>query len=258
MIATTRTAITVLAACTMVRAAPQLDVTSERNIGEFTSKVISLGEPVTILGLERIFRTNFDGASISTIDVFPSREIPDFVLTGKGATENDYDSWLERYQSIVREAEPDMGEIVKVDHDVLARTIRAGRYEEKVLSGRNPLLCDFGSPECRITWIRIGIVPPILEGKYRCPLVHLFVQDRSVPSIAEALKITGRLQRRFHTRLLTVSFRTDEWFVEDTEFPVVYPFRSRNPVDLEMIRKGPEVTCVSVDRPTKCGPILMR
>ena len=51
--------------------------------------------------------------------------------------------------------------------------------------------------------------------------------------------------RRFKTKQLFVSFRSDDWFIGDDGFPVVYPFiRDRHIPDLQAVKDAPEIGCV--------------
>jgi len=226
--------------------------------GIFTKRIIAV-RPVTMPQLENLFQTDVHASDVvSEITLFPSARTAALVLGGKGHTENDYASWLAQYRLAMKEPPVDMGEIVKVGQDAIARTVRDGKYEEKILSGKNPLRCEWGSRDCRIIWISIGIAPAELRNRFKNPSIRLFVRDRSVPTTEEALKISMQLQQRFHTRFLSVSFRSDEWFVEDLWFPVIYPFDERHSADLAKIRTAPEVVCTTDGGESHCGPIEMR
>jgi hypothetical protein len=150
-----------------------------------------------------------------------------------------------------------MGEIVQVGSDAVVRTVENGKFEQKVVSGNNPLTCIPMESGCEVIWVSIGIIPPHQERKFLRPKISLFARTEKLPTIPEAERLTRALQRRFDTQLLTVSFRTDSWFIEDTEFPVVYPFRTgRGVIDPGGIDVHREVMCLAVAAEFRCSNVL--
>lgn len=237
------------------------EILFDSEYGGYGSRALVSHQTVTISTLERWYQTHLSHLD-ETLILYVFRGEYDFVhgFDAQGHTDNDYASWLAKYYAEVNVQPINMGEIVKVGHDVLARTINAGRYEQKVLSGNDPLVCWPGSRNCRILWIDGGGVPPGQERRYKRPMIDLYIREQPVPDPVRAVAECYRLRRRFNTRLLFVSFRSDNWFIEDALFPVIFPFvADRHIGDLKAVRSAPEIGCVPLDNNTfRCIPVEAR
>lgn len=111
-----------------------------------------------------------------------------------------------------------------------------------------------------ILWINGGGVPPGQKRRYKRPMIDLYIREQPVPDPVRAVAECYRLRRRFNTRLLFVSFRSDNWFIEDASFPVILPFvADRHIGDLKAVRSAPEIGCVPLDTNAfRCIPVEAR
>ena len=234
------------------------DILSDRDVGGIRNSVVVLSEPPTITGLEKLYAAKAGKPYVVSVSqFFQSKFDASEVLSGKGATDLDSAAWYKQYKEYLKHAPENMGEIIQVGSDALIRTIQAGKFQQKGVSGNNPLTCISGESGCEIIWIRIGIIPPHQEKKYLRPRISLFARTEHLPSTQESERLAHALQRRFDTELLTVSFRTDSWFIEDAEFPISYPFKSNprivGPGEIDIRH---EVTCVAVGADFRCSKVF--
>jgi hypothetical protein len=231
------------------------EVLIDKEIGGIRFAAMISDSPITIGVLEKLNNRQRAASVLSVIQVFRNKESALQLLGGKGATDLDGRAvWHHKYLTDADKVAPDIGEVVQVGKDVLVRTFQEGRYSEAIVSGRNPLVCEESSEGCKIIWISVGRVPPHQEEIYDRPRVHLFVRTKLLPNLSQAQRLTSSLQKRFATKLLSVSFRTDEWFVEDSDYPVIYPFKAAaQPSDLEKVDVRAEVICVSRGADIRCG-----
>lgn len=191
--------------------------------------------------------------SVAVIQGFPTRDASSRISPGKGHSEVNGNDWLNEYRRMLKD-QLNMAELVKVDQDILTRVVNEGHVEEKIISGKDPLLCSMHQSECRILWISVQKTPPLLIKETSDPMVHLFVKVGRLPSSDEAFELSSNFQRRFKTSLLTTSFRCDEWFINSVEFPVIYPFSlGRRVVTLKEVQKAGEVGCASLGWGLRCG-----
>lgn len=230
------------------------EVLISREAGGIRFIAMTSAPPIYAGTVEGIRARQHNANILSVTEIFQNRRTALNVLSGKGATDLDNRAvWRQKYLDDAKTVPPDFAEIVQVGKDVIIRMLQNGKYSERLVSGRNPLVCGDGKDECEIIWISVGIIPPHQETVYDRPRIHLFVRTKRLPDVSQARRISALLQERFSTELLSVSFRTDTWFIDDTDYPVIYPFKEDSvPVDLEKIEAGYEVVCVSVGRDTKC------
>jgi hypothetical protein len=211
--------------------------------GQFRTEALVSGAATTFSSVEELYGTRMGNADrVEILRVFGSQQ-DSRVLSGKGHTDNDYASWLAEYKLQLKLPPVEMAEIIKIGNNVLARAYNAGRYEQKVLSGEDPLSCWHGSNDCRIIWINIhGHAEDV--GQPEHAVVDLYIVQQPLPNIAQAVSECVRLHERFKTKWLFISFRSDDWFILDTEFPVIYPFiRDRRIPDLKAVKDEPEIVC---------------
>jgi hypothetical protein len=211
--------------------------------GQFRTEALVSGAATTVSSVEELYRTRMRNADrVEILRVFGSQQ-DTRPLFGKVHTENHYASWLYLYKMELKLPPVEMAEIIKIGNNVLARASNAGRYEQKVLSGEDPLPCWHGSNDCRITWINIhGHAEDV--GKPEHAVIQLYIKQQPLPNAAQAVSECVRLQERFKTKQLFISFRSDDWFILDTGFPVVYPFiRDRRIRDFKAVKDAPEIVC---------------
>jgi hypothetical protein len=242
----------------LTRGASPQDVLVNRQINGIRNSVLIESEPTTIQGLERFYALDSGRPYIASVtDIFRTKFDASQVLNGRGATDLDTSVWYKQYADYSRRRPEGMGEIIEIGKDAVLRTIKSGKFEQKVVSGRNPLVCGTEENGCEVIWISIGIIPPHQEKTFSRPKISLFVRTKHLPSLTESQRLAEALRHRFDTQLLTVSFRTDEWFLLDSEFPVVYPFRTDpkiiRPSDIDVRN---EVICVSVGAPFRCSKVI--
>jgi hypothetical protein len=212
--------------------------------GPFRTEALVSGAATTVSSVEELYRTRMGTAHrVELLQLFRSPK-DSRVLSGKGHTDNDYASWLAEYKLQLKLPPVEIAEVIKIGNDVLARAFNAGRYEQKVLSGEDPLPCWHGSNDCRIIWINIhGHAED--EGKPEHAVIELYIKQQPLPNVAQAVSECVRLQERFKTKQLFISFRSDDWFILDTGFPVIYPFiRDQRIRDLKAVKDAPEIVCV--------------
>ena len=161
--------------------------------GQFRTEALISGAATTVSSLEELYRTRMGNADqIALLRVFGSLK-DSLVLSGKGHTDSDYSSWLEEYKLQLKLPPVDIAEIIKIGNDVLARASNAGRYEQKILSGEDPLRCWHGSNDCRIIWINIrGYAEHGPKPEHA--LIELYIRQQPLPNIGEAVGECVRLQ----------------------------------------------------------------
>jgi hypothetical protein len=219
---------------------------SNREGGIAYTALIS-ARPLTATGnASALSRFRKPSDTVSQLQVFSNRTLAAAILNGKGATDLDEQQWYSRYlEYAARHLTGDVAEVLRVGNDVAARFVVKGKSYKKILAGGDPYRCESMIPGCEIIWITVGRIPPGDEGPGVAPMIYLFVKTTSPVTATEAQLISRNLQARFITNFLVVAFRTDEWFVTDLAFPIMYPFRaSQVVVDPQQIAIRDDHSCV--------------
>jgi len=82
--------------------------------------------------------------------------------------------------------------------------------------------------------------------------IHLFYEASQQPSAKESLQLLEKWQALFGRKLLWLGVRTDSWFPEWSQFPIVYPFDTKYPrpslhdvlpMHLREYYRAPEIDC---------------
>ncbi|HEX4230476.1 MAG TPA: hypothetical protein VHZ07_17505 [Bryobacteraceae bacterium] len=228
--------------------------------GQFRTEALVSGAATSVSSVEELYRSRMGTADrVELLRVFRSPK-DSRVLSGKGHTDNDYASWLAEYKLQLKLPPVELAEIIKIGNNVLARASNAGRYEQKLLSGEDPLSCWHGSNDCRIIWMNIqGHAEDVGEPEHA--VIELYIEQQPLPNIAQAVSECARLQERFKTKWLFISFRSDDWFILDTDFPVIYPFiHDRRIPDLKAVKDAAEIVCVGPlnQNSFKCSSMRIR
>jgi len=190
--------------------------------------------------------------------VFPSREVAIRILSGKGRTENDYSDWLQQYNAAIKSAPQDMGRLSELEMMYWPElfTVAAMRRRFWVPAILSVRLGIAGLPDCLDRYRENSSK----SGKPLQPTESFPVcSGRRNPKSPASKVYVRSFKKALPTLLLSVSFRLDEWFIQETEFPVIYPFLE-NPriADIDSVRLAPEVSCISSGKEFRCGQVEMR
>jgi hypothetical protein len=233
---------------------PVSDNAVQLRIGDFYTASVIVGGVPRLNVMEKVLREHSPMLkNVSVIRAFPDKLTAERILPGKGHSDVTESEWYRMYKRVATTDE-DMGEVIKIGVDTLIRSVHGGIVEQRLVNGRDPLTCSPSLLGCKILWINVRDVPPLLKSRFRQPLVEMFVKENELTTVTKALETSKLLQERFGTDLLVVTFRSDEWFTSHDLFPVVYPFMSpRRIVKLGEVHSSDEVNCTSLGGEMRCG-----
>jgi len=160
-----------------------------------------------------------------TVDVFVNRDDAAHEVSGKMVTDKGYDWWLDLYNKFGRTVFP-MAEISGYGANAVLR-LRDGHgvCSETVLSGHNFLRISMDNVEFEILQAYYRFLPPNTKpvpGDEA--MITVYVRSSIFPSVGQAREFTRLMQERFQEKRIIVTFRIDAFFIDDPDFPVVYPF----------------------------------
>lgn len=142
-----------------------------------------------------------------------------------------------------------MMRLVAIGKDVVIETVDGSKISREIVSGSDPMLFEAGGRKCRLLEVYWSRPFPSVGQKLQSTLnVTVDLQTDVLPAAADAEQITTALQRRLNYARVTVFMRTDTWFVDDSLFPLWFPFTpgERPPTFQEYVSKG-VMTCVGED-----------
>jgi hypothetical protein len=136
----------------------------------------------------------------------------------------------------VRDKSGAITKLTLTDRDPLIMTSRTGQYEFLHLTARYVEKESLETEGDRVT-------------------VHAFLEAKSDPGVVLDPELWLSLSKILGTRALSVAVRPDHWFVDHSDFPVLYPFRvpAVNPDALGEIGLRPSSWCFGDFRGLHCG-----
>lgn len=215
------------------------------------------GSSATLAGIEGYFKRLNRTAMphLLLISAFQYRSDV-YELFGKSTTEFTFAKWKELFDHSSNKRQTlRFAKLVKAGTDVRIDFVDNGEASYVVRGSNDPTVFFISQNlRCHILQISPIYLPIGVPGGEPKLRIWVYVQAQRLPTPREAEAIFSELRRRLGTSHLRVLIRTDSWFIEDTRFPIWYPFApdERPPNNLKEYKAAGEVFCKETDGRTDC------
>jgi|SRR5271157_1195244 len=186
-----------------------------------------------------------------TVGVFTDRDDGMREVSGKlKADELGYDWWVGLYNKFGRKVLPAAEVLGYQGNAVLRLRDSSGTCSEIVLAGDNFLRVHLGGLEFEILKTYYAPLPPHVEPSPGDEaMVFTYVRASSFPNTDQAREFSQLVLHRVQEKRVVVLFRTDDFFIDDNRFPIVYRFDPTTPPpSREQYRQSKTMYCFG-DRP---------
>jgi hypothetical protein len=219
------------------------DVVGFGTADQFRKVVVVGSEYMQITALERVL----SGGKMTNSVIVMAFANPDdarLFIAGKGHTDVTYADWAAMYRATRHRQQFRMMRLIKVADDIVVQIADGGHVSRMVLRGADPTRFPAGGKACELLdlyWYRLP--RPIRRDGVNPLNADAYIRTDSLPSNHEAMLITRELQKRLKHPDVMVQLRTDTWFIEDSRFPVWFPFSHDPPPDFRAYRSRGEIFC---------------
>lgn len=191
------------------------------------------------------------------LSVFENKDAALQTIAGKGHTDGTYSEAVARLYAAQRRSSFRMVRLVSVYGNTIIQAVDGSNISRTVVAGVDPISFAVGGKTCEILEIYFARQPRPTRADGRNPaIVKVYLKTDVLPSIAEAEAISNAIEEKFRHRNVVVHLRPDTWFLEDSEFPLWYPFDAgRTPPPLEDFRSSGEISCVANDDGRRCRKV---
>lgn len=197
----------------------------DSRLGDFRRVVVVGSEYMDIDKLHRLQLALSSGEKTFILSAFVDAADAEAVINGKGMVEFTYADWEHLFRLKVNRSKFRMIRIIAMREGAVAETAEGFRTSRIVLSGIDPARFLAHDLTCEILDIHWYRLPTSLRADGgNPPLIEAFVKCNRLPQPVEGNEIAHQLEKRIGSPDITVSFRTDSWFIEDFRYPVWLPF----------------------------------
>lgn len=176
------------------------------------------------------------------------------VIDGKGHMEADYREWISRYGHDLRRGALRAKRIIRIGPNRVEETLEQQKVSRRVLKGSDPARFSIRGVTCEVLDLAGHRLPrPIRADGLNPLIVTAWLRASALPSESDAKAISRDLQRRLNHSYLSISIRTDSWFIEDPFFPVWFPFATDGPPDYSEYRLRGEALCTTSEKDVSCA-----
>lgn len=164
--------------------------------------------------------------------------------------DNTYEKAIEAIGRLKPSVKP-MAQVLAMGKDSVLRYRDQNRLVEEVLTGRqDPTLFFVASTKFRLIHFRLaGGGDALVRNRY---MLRLFIQVSPV-SVRQCAALLERLARCSPVRDVSVSFRTDTWFLDESQFPFLYRFIPDFSIPKDLTLQyllGPRLRCSTAENGT--------
>ena len=235
------------------------DVLSSYTVEGLRKSVIVGGEYMNLPFLRLCYELerSISPARVSIVTVFEDRELAIEANGGKGHSEIAYSDWKRRYGAMRNLRGVHTMRLVSIGSDAVLQTAEMGNVSRLIVAGTDPTMMNVDGVQCELLdlyWTRLPA--PIREDGGNPLRVDVYVKTGRLPTEAEASQITRRLQTRIGHDNMTVSIRTDSWFIESSRFPVRFSFAEDQPPSLEEYVSRGSAFCIGEAGSVRCRRTL--
>jgi hypothetical protein len=199
--------------------------------------------------LRRLLSENAGEDGFIDVRVYPSLEAS--AANCKCQSDMNYEVWKGQFDDL-RSQSLAGAELISYGSDsVMLYRGPAGGAERKVLSGTDPRI--IGSPSCSAEIIYVHPSPPSDTPRAGRTEATFFLRSAKEPTEQCARELGGELSRRTHLRALALYVRSDAWFIESEDFPIVYTYeKTLEPPSEADYRASKEAGCFLNDAKLSC------
>jgi len=169
-------------------------------------------------------------------------------VRGKGATDINFEWWLHEYKERVRTPFPVARLIVAGENCFLQVRDKSGNVERQLCGGTDPTVLWVGQ-RFELVHVLARYADERTRDQYG-PIsifAYLVSATGSAPSSPDPA-VWLRLAKLFGTSALFIKVRPDLWFIEESFFPFLYPFRIPSAPPLKITDTGGWVSVCDGDR----------
>lgn len=222
----------------------------DRREGDFHDIVVVDSASMNTFGIQRLANelTSKDAPiRVLVLSIFENKEDAFQTMAGKGHTDTEFGEAVERLRSARSRGPFQMIRLISIDGNTVVQAVNGPTVSRTVVHGTDPASFTVGGKRCELLEIYF-VRPPraIRPDGSNPPIAKAYLRVDVLPNLEEADAITRAVQEKLHHRNVTVSIRTDSWFLEDSEFPLWYPFEvNPKPPSFEEYNSRGEVVCVA-------------
>ena len=195
---------------------------------------------------------------VLVIEAFATAD--DFYLAyRKPATSFSFGEWKSKFSASIPKSAATirMSRFTKIGNNYCVDYIFEGKVYHFFGGEHDPREIKLGVYEVKILQIQSLNLPyPIQSNHTKAPRVWINVESLPIPTLPGAAMITRYLAKELRQSNVRTFIREDTWFIEDTRFPIWYPFSKLNriPTTVEEYRGRPQVFCKHPDpRNVQCS-----
>jgi hypothetical protein len=192
-----------------------------QNHGVLVRKLLFSPEEFNLTRLEKFFRDSISEADPRFNLVKISVTVDDANSNAKGLDEYSYELWSDFYPKISKNVPP-VAELLIFNRGAVMRVRDLeGKVHHLLLKGSDPLTFETKNYRFEILWVGVS------RRSGDNVNIHFFVVGSPPLLVEQASEATRALSRLLKNGDVSVSLRTDSWFIKEFDFPLIYPFATR-------------------------------
>ena len=232
---------------------------ADREVDRLLTVTLVAPEALDPVALSNFYRQRLDKARVKprvfVLLAFPGTYEAGLISAGKGP-EATFEQIEARYREARGRWPVRAARILAIGSNALLQQTDGKNVSRRILSGSDPTIFRAGSHAYELLELHVAVLPrplrPRVPNRVR---VDCYVKTAVLPTPLDARLVARALQAALGERHVTVTIRTDSWFVEDLSFPLWYPFEpaGRFPSRAEYVARG-EIYCDGDAADIRCVP----